>query len=458
MSQLFKITMETGDLTQFTSTTTGSGNTLEASTSAAKEGTYGLRVDVNGNTNATYGQKDDSGLSVPVFRAGWWFKMSGYTGGSGTNRFFEWRDNGSFNGQVQWSFDGLGLHLRLVVEDDTHTKQYSAMPSMPDWNNWHYYELKLVRASNTSAADGEAYLLIDGWEIVSIMDLDLYDTWHTPNEFIWGLCDIGDTMTGEFYYDDMEVDSDPDAALYTKQEPFRTELLDNPSDYHAAGLCEAGSVGSGGDITNDSPGLDGSAGKLNIDAGDSSAGDPRAFISYDIKAADGRNGHVIDFYYDISDLTMGNGDEFDLIRVQSPDYYRYIYIELDEDDATNHELSVHLYQDNNTYKSSSNYTATNADEHRVTIVLTYATDTSSADGEIKFYIDGVLKETLTSVDNFDDDCRAYNWEFGFRGGEATTQDNLYIDEINLRHDNTDPFVGAGAVPSIVYNYRRRRTG
>jgi len=457
MAQLFKLTMETGDLSQFTSTTTGSGNTLEASATAAKEGSYGLRVDVNGNTNATFGQKDDSGLSVPVFRAGWWFKMDSYTGGSGTQRLFEWRDLGSFNGQVQWSFDGLGLHLRLVVEDDSHSNVYSGMPPMPDWNNWHYYEVRLVRASSTSASDGEAYLLIDGWPIVSIQDLDLYDTWHTPNQFIWGLSGIGGTLTGEVFYDDMEVDSDETNPLYAKAEPFTSRVADNPSSYQAAGLCEGGSVGSGGSIDNDvTSALNGTSGGIHIDAGASSAGDPRAFIAYDTTAAAGRLGHVIDFYMDASNLTMGENDDFDMLRVISDHYYRQMFIELEEYDATYNEIRFNLYDDSNTNNSTSQYQITVADEHRITVVITYATSTSASDGEAKFYVDGVLKETLSNLDYYDADGRPSTWAFGFYSGAASIQDSLYIDEINLRHDNTDPFEGGGIVPQAAITYHRRR--
>ena len=84
MTALFtSIDLETGDLTQFSSTATGTDYTLAASSSAPKNGTYGLRATATSASDSgaeAHGEKSfsSSGTAETVIDA--WFRFSSWTG------------------------------------------------------------------------------------------------------------------------------------------------------------------------------------------------------------------------------------------------------------------------------------------------------------------------------------------------------------------------------------------
>jgi len=450
MSQAFLIDLSTADLSQFTSTTTGSGNTLDAYGSAAKVGSYGMRVIMDDNANATYGYKSYS-LSTPNFRLGTWLYLPTYTTQDGVWRPMYWYDSGNARGYVQIQRAGYCLRTRLAISDDTYTTQYSGIPVI-DWQTgWHYFEVAVTRASNTSASDGSAYLYLDGWPIARITDLDIYDTIRSPNEWYFGCVSPGGDTDCTIYMDEMELDDDDTTNLYgEKSDPFIALDFEEVDQNEKVSLVDEGTTGT--KRYNAADALNSTTIGVSVDASDSS-GDLRWSRPGIESPAAGADGWAVRFWIDVSNISQGNNEDFDLFRVVSPDFYRYAIVEIEEYDATYVEIRAAVYQDNNTWATTSQYQITKADEHKITVILTYASDTSSADGTLVFKVDDVTLETVSNIDNFDADCRPADFNWGYRSGSATMTGRIKIDEIIFRHDTTDPDVSVGHAGPLVNSQR-----
>lgn len=136
------ITLETGDLTQFSSTVSGTNYALAADASAAKNGAYGLRATATSTSdtgNAANGYKTftTSGTNLTVADA--WFRFSNWTNGgyntSGSKSLMELRDTGS--GFVAWLAVRGTRQVELCYRDPSFAVIASGITFTLASNTWY---------------------------------------------------------------------------------------------------------------------------------------------------------------------------------------------------------------------------------------------------------------------------------------------------------------------------------
>lgn len=81
MAEIANLDFEVGDTSEFTSTLVEAGNTLEATTAAVKDGTYGLRAIGGGTNDDARGRVDlGAGGTLAEVWCRFWFRLAGNVG------------------------------------------------------------------------------------------------------------------------------------------------------------------------------------------------------------------------------------------------------------------------------------------------------------------------------------------------------------------------------------------
>lgn len=145
-------------------------------------------------------------------------------------------------------------------------------------------------------------------------------------------------------------------------------------------------------------------------------------------------------YVDINSLSMINGDSFEFCSINQFGgdwkYYSLLFIERE---AGNYRLGID-YADDNGWKGYSRSIVTD-EPHYIEVQVKRALTDTSADGEYSWWIDGVLKNTFSGIDNYHLLTNAPITEFrvGAMYGIAddTTNGTYYVDEIVIRGDTTE---------------------
>lgn len=150
------------------------------------------------------------------------------------------------------------------------------------------------------------------------------------------------------------------------------------------------------------------------------------------------------FYIDVNSLTMANANAFAILRANSS-AGNICAVYLQYTTGTGYQIIERIYNDADGLADSSAYAITDA-PHYIEIQLLRATNSTSNDGSLQLWIDGVDKQTLTGVDNYD---RFIHFKDLFAGGvvgiDAGTSGTFYCDEIKV-NDNGD-VIGPVAPPS-----------
>lgn len=155
------------------------------------------------------------------------------------------------------------------------------------------------------------------------------------------------------------------------------------------------------------------------------------------------------WYMDINSLTMSNGDTFRLVNLANGFAVEVDFRML----SSNYQIRVTFRDDDISGNLTSWYTVSDA-EIRVELGLKRAATTSSNDGEGTLHVDGVLKETVSGLDNNTIFGTSTIWQHGFvQNVDAGTSGSMYIDEIKMT-DDADTEIGE--VSSGIMIFRRRR--
>ncbi len=207
MAQVFRITLETNDLSEFSSTVTDGGQ-LSASGASAMVGSFGMQAIID-DTNAMYGQKDFIDL-VGTY-CGWrfYFDPNGMTI-TNLNNFLIVRILGNNAAQnytaLQLENNGGQLRVRASQVNDAFGSDDTAYYNITD--DAHWFEVRTERASGAVAVDGELKFWIDDVLKETVSNLDI---WNLPQPDtarlgpVTGL-DIG--TSGTPYWDDFILRDD----------------------------------------------------------------------------------------------------------------------------------------------------------------------------------------------------------------------------------------------------------
>ena len=197
MAEIFRITHESNDLSEYSSTTTDGGD-LSTSAAAAMVGSFGLSFLID-DTNLIEGQKNFTQITSAVYRYRVYFDPNALTMSSGD--FFtsvQIREGGNARGNIQVEFDGADYRIRAQVRDDATTRSTSYYVIS---DATHYIEARVQYAASAVSADGDLTLWIDGTLKETLGSLDIFDI-SKPDKAILRADGIDAGTSGTFYQDD----------------------------------------------------------------------------------------------------------------------------------------------------------------------------------------------------------------------------------------------------------------
>ncbi len=206
MAEIFNITHETGDLSEYSSTVTDSGD-LSVSLSAGLAGTsYGLQALID-DTNAIYATKNFTQLTTDYHRLRFYLDPNGLTMASGDN-FVLFRANytGSAVSMIRMGKDGTGLYIEPRLAQDGFTLTTGSKVYLTD--EPHYVEYLVQYATGSTASDAYLDFYVDGVYQNSITGLDLFDAGRIDNVSIGPIQALDAGTSGTIYLDELVLRDD----------------------------------------------------------------------------------------------------------------------------------------------------------------------------------------------------------------------------------------------------------
>jgi len=201
---IIDIDHEDGDLSQYTSTSTGGGE-LSVESYAALAGTnYGIKIFTD-NLNVLTGTKELlSPNTSGIIRARFYFDVNGLTTVNTLfNLLYLRNSSDQILGIVRFYDNNTAFRINSGAYDDSNTAHDTSLYVITD--EPHYIETKLVRASNESSGDGYWQLWIDGDLKQTVSDIDNYDRFTNFENLIFGATGIDAGTSGTIYLDELIV-------------------------------------------------------------------------------------------------------------------------------------------------------------------------------------------------------------------------------------------------------------
>jgi hypothetical protein len=197
---------ETGDLSEFDSTVTDSGD-LSANASAAYTGSYGMQAVLDDNTSI-YGHWTFANKSE--LRVGFWFDPNGFSttddliiaGGGGTIGDADWR--------IRFEWDTSNLKVYASATNDASTFDSTSKVNISD--AWHWIEAHFKRSSGVGANDGFVKLWVD--VVDETPDAQLTGRDDDTKDFDdvnVGAGSVAAPITETIYFDDLRANDTGDA-------------------------------------------------------------------------------------------------------------------------------------------------------------------------------------------------------------------------------------------------------
>jgi hypothetical protein len=206
MAVVWDFDIEAGDLTEFAGQ---ASNDISASTSAALAGTtYGMAVVVNDTTdNYVYPTTLNPVNTTGTWRGRFYLDPNSVSmGDSDAMTVYVLRGGGN-NLIILTLLYSSGYTIAATIVSDAGTPTTTAEHAITDAP--HYIEYKLVRATNSTSADGSLQLWIDGVSEETITGIDNYDREASINSCRFGAFTTKTaTTSGTFFIDQCVLNDD----------------------------------------------------------------------------------------------------------------------------------------------------------------------------------------------------------------------------------------------------------
>ena len=208
MAELFNITLENGDLSDFDTTVEDGGNLSVTRAAALLGTTYGMQAFVD-DTTAIYAEKTWT-LTTEILRFRFYFDPNGITMVEGDNFNISTvmrLGTARFQIRLMWTSGAYYIDTRLRADNSSWADSADTLLT----DEVHLIEYEVTRATGPTAFDGRIKLWLDGIEI-STLTGDNYDTWSTTadlDEFRVGAAggiDVG--TSGTIYFDEIKGNDD----------------------------------------------------------------------------------------------------------------------------------------------------------------------------------------------------------------------------------------------------------
>lgn len=203
-------------------------------------------------------------------------------------------------------------------------------------------------------------------------------------------------------------------------------------------------VTDGGDLSQGSPGLAKTAGRM-----EALIDDTTSIYGQKNQAAPGSNEIRFRCYIDPNNLTMASGDNFVFLMLRVD-----VHVLRLRYDGANYEIRSVAYDDNGSLVAQTDDIADA--EHYIEVHIERASSDIAADGRVRYWLDGVLTKTWPSVDNWDAFTALIHFRFGAAASiDAGTSGTLHLDELRANDDGKR--IGpVGLSARIDHHYRTRR--
>jgi len=205
MPEIFNINHETGDLSQYNSTVTDSGD-LSVTEAAALAGTYGMQVQIN-DIGGIYGHKDFAQLTSAVYRYRIYIDPNDLEIASGDSfRVAIVYDGGADRSQITLKHDGSNYQVRANVIDDSSNWNNTSYYDIT--NEAHYIEVLVEYASGAGENDGRLTLWIDGAQQEQKGNLDVYSVTKPQDARLGAVAGLDASTSGTLYLDEFVLRDD----------------------------------------------------------------------------------------------------------------------------------------------------------------------------------------------------------------------------------------------------------
>lgn len=368
--------MEENDTSDFDSVTENGSSTFAATAESKLRGNYGVTVTIDGSQNTTYGAFTDPTNETVVTVE---FLIDTNTLTMATNDAFALiRAGTSPEFLVYLNYDGSDYGIYTLIQEDDSSHVQSSTHTMTD----DKHLVRVIWVASSGADDGYARLYIDGVLEETVTGLD-NDTKNIDQVWFGATAGIDSGTSGPFYMDDCRwsgnlgpVDVYEFAAL---------------SGTYGLGVMTPDTTARYGQFTGPSA---------------------ETFITAECNI-------------DPNTLTMGANETFTFI---GGDVGADFYVNLKY--SSGYKINATAVLDSGT-STTSDYAITDA-PHLIRVVWAAASAAAADDGYLYLYIDGVLQEAKTGLDN--DTKNIGNVEFGAVAGlDAGTSGTFYMDDCKWRN-------------------------
>ena len=429
---IFSDGFESGDLTAWSSSSTGGGD-LSVSGGAALVGSYGMQalIDDTGDLYVT----DETPDGETRYRARFYYDPNSLSMSSGNVHeiFMAYASDNARVIKVSLRYISGEYKLRVSAANDDYTAVYGDWQTISDAS--HYMELDWSASSSAGADDGTLDFWIDGVQEDSLTDID-NDTRQVDYVRLGAFAGVDSGTSGTAYFDAFESYRSP--AGSPTETPTATAtptltLTNTPTETPSPTLTPtsdstatptetptetptptattdpgSGSIFSdgfeSGDLTAWSSSSTG-GGDLSVSGGAALVG------SYGMQALiddtddlyvtddtpDGETRYRARFYYDPNSLSMSSGDVHELFIAYASDNARVIKVSL-RYISGEYKLRVSAAKDDYTAVYGDWQTISDA-SHYVELDWSASSSAGADDGTLDFWIDGVQEDSLTGVDN-----------------------------------------------------------
>jgi hypothetical protein len=142
------------------------------------------------------------------------------------------------------------------------------------------------------------------------------------------------------------------------------------------------------------------------------------------------------FYIDPNSLTIPSSDQFTLVTLYNNSGQSLVMVNLLWNSSNGFRMRAGMVDDSGGNNFTAQNTITDA-PHYVEFKLVRASGSASSDGSLEFYIDGVLKETVSGIDNYDRFANFAELRVGAVSGvDAGTSGTFYLDEFIVNDDGS----------------------
>ena len=145
------------------------------------------------------------------------------------------------------------------------------------------------------------------------------------------------------------------------------------------------------------------------------------------------------FYIDPNSITMANADELEVFASYRTASFtvgvRLMYVKFNYTTAGGYAIRAAIIDDGGVANLTSSYAITDA-PHYVEVYLQRASSAVASDGSLQLWIDGVSKQTVTGIDNYDRFAGYVRTVLGAYTLDSGTSGTLYLDELVVNDDGS----------------------